>query len=70
MKEKNQVDWTELLILLVIIIVGVSGISFYYAGVVTKQETIPLLTMTMELVIAQLVGVYMLYKIYATLNKK
>ncbi len=70
MKEKNQVEWTELLILLVIVIVGVSGISFYYAGVVMNKETIPILTMIMELVIAQLVGVYMLYKIYATLNKK
>ena len=66
----EQVELTELLILLMLIIVGISGIFFYYAGVVTNKETIPLLTMTMELVITQIVGVYMLYKIYVLLDKK
>lgn len=66
----EQVEWTELLILLMLIIVGISGIFFYYAGIITNRETIPLLTMLMELVIAQIVGVYMLYKIYSVLIKK
>ncbi len=67
---EEQIEWTELLILLMLIIVGISGIVFYYAGVITSRETIPLLTMMMELVITQIVGVYMLYKIYSLLSKK
>jgi uncharacterized membrane protein len=63
-----ELGWTEVLILLLVIVIGVSTFSFYYAGTLMGYEGTPILVMQMVSVVIQLVILSVLYKIYTTIE--
>jgi len=67
MKDK-ELKWTEILIILLVIIVGISAFSFYYAGMIIGYNLTPLLVMQMVVIMTQLVILSVIYKIHLTIQ--
>ena len=65
----EELRWTELLILILVIIIGVSAGAFYYAGLVMEYEGTPILVMQMLSIVVQLVVLSAVYKIHLTIKE-
>jgi len=68
--KQNELRWTELLILLLVIVLGVAAFSFYYAGMVIGYRETPLLVMQMVVIITQLVILSVIYRLYILVREK
>ncbi len=68
--KQNEIGWTELLILLLVIVLGVAAFSFYYAGMAIGYKRIPILIMQMVVIITQLVILSVVYKMYILVKEK
>ena len=68
--KSSELRWTELFILLLVIVLGVAAFSFYYAGMEIGYKETPLLVMQMVVIITQLVILSVIYRLYILVREK